>query len=301
MTVICLSNCPPKLRGDLTKWLMEVNTGVYVGNISARVREELWERITENIRSGQATMVFRAAGEQHMDFRVHNTSWKPVDYDGLKLMMRPNTKPHIGEAETALHEGFSKAAQIRKARQLQRAALKKDSSASYTVIDIETTGLNYNRDEIMELGALKIRDGMPEKEFTCFVHIENEIPLDVRALTGIRMELLKTALPLKEALKQFLDFIGTDRLLCWNSAFDMAFLQIGCNHCSLPIPRNKTEDALKLARRTLLNLTDYHLITVAKHFGIDAATVHRALPDCYLTYEVYTKLIEIQSGKHEEA
>ena len=106
---------------------------------------------------------------------------------------------------------------------------------------------------------------------------------------------------MNEVLKQFLDFIETDRLLCWNSAFDMAFIQIGCNHCSLPVPRNKTEDALKLARRTLLDLTDYHLITVAKHFGIDAATAHRALPDCYLVYEVYTKLIEIQSGKHEEA
>lgn len=72
----------------------------------------------------------------------------------------------------------------------------------------------------------------------------------------------------------------------------MAFLQIGCNRCSLPVPRNKTEDALKLARRTILTLPDYHLAAVAKHLGIDAAAAHRALPDCYLTYEVYTKLIE---------
>ena len=105
MTVICLTNCPTKLRGDLSKWLIEINTGVYVGNISARVRDKLWERITENIRSGQATMVFRATGEQHMDFRVHNTTWKPVDYEGLKLIMRPRVTAE--DANNYLAEGFS--------------------------------------------------------------------------------------------------------------------------------------------------------------------------------------------------
>lgn len=45
MIVIILNNCPPALRGDLTKWLQEVNTGVYVGQVSARVRDELWARV----------------------------------------------------------------------------------------------------------------------------------------------------------------------------------------------------------------------------------------------------------------
>ncbi len=48
MIVITLSDCPPKVRGDLSKWLIEINTGVYVGQVSARVREELWKRICEN-------------------------------------------------------------------------------------------------------------------------------------------------------------------------------------------------------------------------------------------------------------
>ena len=63
MVVLVLTDCPPKVRGDLSKWLFEINTGVYVGNISARVRELLWNRICENIRQGQATMVYSAAGE----------------------------------------------------------------------------------------------------------------------------------------------------------------------------------------------------------------------------------------------
>ena len=60
MVVVSLTNCPPKLRGDLSKWLLEINTGVYVGQVSARVREALWKRICENVGSGQAAMVREA-------------------------------------------------------------------------------------------------------------------------------------------------------------------------------------------------------------------------------------------------
>ena len=74
MTIIVLTDCPPRLRGDLTKWLMEINTGVYVGNLNPRVRDALWERVCDHVKSGRATMVYRANNEQHMQFRVHNTT-----------------------------------------------------------------------------------------------------------------------------------------------------------------------------------------------------------------------------------
>ena len=62
MIIVVLTDCPPKLRGDLSKWLFEINTGVYVGNVSARVREALWIRICETVQQGQATMVYPAPG-----------------------------------------------------------------------------------------------------------------------------------------------------------------------------------------------------------------------------------------------
>ncbi len=95
-----MTNCPPKLRGDLSKWLCEINTGVYVGNVSSRVRDALWERVCQNLKNGQATLVFTTAGEQRMDFRTHNTAWEMVDFDGIKLMRRPlpqGTKPNGSE------------------------------------------------------------------------------------------------------------------------------------------------------------------------------------------------------------
>ncbi len=67
MIVIALSCCPNKLRGDLTKWLMEIDTGVYVGQVSARVRDGLWNRVCENAGRGKAVMVYSDPG-----FRRHH-------------------------------------------------------------------------------------------------------------------------------------------------------------------------------------------------------------------------------------
>ncbi|MDO4564485.1 MAG: type I-E CRISPR-associated endoribonuclease Cas2e [Clostridia bacterium] len=118
MIVLSLTNCPQALRGDLTRWLLEISTGVYVGNISSRVRDELWRRITANVKSGRVVMVFSAKNEQRMDFRVHNSSWEPIDFDGLKLMLRPSEKRLQSKREQqelnagAPKHGYSKASKM---------------------------------------------------------------------------------------------------------------------------------------------------------------------------------------------
>lgn len=293
MTVVCLTNCPPKLHGDLTKWLIEINTGVYVGNISARVRDELWERITGNIRSGQATMVYRGSGEQHMDFRVHNTTWKPVDYDGIKLMMHPKTTSDAQEEQQYLADGFSKASKMRKVRQMQKAGVHKPGQDSYVVLDLETTGLSHIKDEIIEIGAIKILSNQIVEEFSCLIQPERGIPKDIQTLTGITEKMTdEFGIPLREALIKVCTFLGTDKLVCWNAPFDLAFLQINCSRSGVPVPRNKTADAMKYARKELKGLPDYRLTTVAQYFGINIDGAHRALQDCYLTHAVYAKLNE---------
>jgi CRISPR-associated protein Cas2 len=66
MIILTLTDCPPSLRGDLSKWLVEISTGVYVGRVSARVRESLWERVKEYAKTGRATLVYPAKNEQRM-------------------------------------------------------------------------------------------------------------------------------------------------------------------------------------------------------------------------------------------
>lgn len=78
MVIVVLEKCPLSLRGDLTKWLQEVSLGVYVGRVSARVRDELWKRICEECKSGRATMVFPARNEQHFDFESTTPCGSPL-------------------------------------------------------------------------------------------------------------------------------------------------------------------------------------------------------------------------------
>jgi CRISPR-associated protein Cas2 len=89
MTVIVVAACPVGLRGHLTRWLMEISPGVFVGKISKRVRELMWLRVLDMVKNGRAIMVYTADNEQGLAFEVHEHNWRPVDYDGMNLMLRP--------------------------------------------------------------------------------------------------------------------------------------------------------------------------------------------------------------------
>lgn len=89
MTVIVVAACPAGLRGHLTRWLLEIAPGVFVGTINARVRGLVWDRVLEMVKSGRAIMVHSANNEQGLAFEVHKHEWRPVDFEGVNLMLRP--------------------------------------------------------------------------------------------------------------------------------------------------------------------------------------------------------------------
>lgn len=113
MVVLVLTACPAGLRGHLTRWLLEISPGVFCGRVSARVREELWQRVVEMCKDGRAIMVLSRRGDQGLDFRVHKHDWEPVDLDGLTLIRRP-----VDPATTnsPMRKGWSRASQIRRSR-----------------------------------------------------------------------------------------------------------------------------------------------------------------------------------------
>lgn len=290
MVVVSLTNCPPKLRGDITKWLVEINAGVYVGRINARVRDELWQRICENIHDGRATMVFGANNEQGMDFYVHNTTWYPVDYDGIKLMMRPGEAADQDEKPLQL----SRTAQMQKVRNIHAAAQKKAQKQGYYVIDVETTGLRADQCDIIELAALHVVEHRIEDTFSAFVRIKEHIPDKVSELTGITDAMLKSeGVVLEQALKGFLSFVSDGRVVCHNASFDYAFLKAACRKCHMPEFKNPYQDTMQMARRKLEDVSDYKLTTLAGHFDCDTENAHRALDDCRMTFQVFEKLNEI--------
>lgn len=124
------------------------------GNVSSRVRDAVWDRVCQNLKNGQATLVYTAAGEQRMEFRTHNTSWEAVDFDGIKLMRRP--LPQTQTEAMDLKPGFSKAAKYQMAQKMAQRTARKPGKNDYTVIDLETTGLHAATDSIVEYGAVRL-------------------------------------------------------------------------------------------------------------------------------------------------
>ncbi|MDR1398090.1 MAG: type I-E CRISPR-associated endoribonuclease Cas2e [Desulfarculales bacterium] len=294
MIVIVLTDCPPALRGDLSRWLQEINTGVYVGQVSARVREELWKRVRENSKSGRAAMVFSANNEQGMDFRVHNTQWEPIDFDGLKLILRPS-QARIQNL-SRLRMGFSNAAKMRQARRMagrkrERPPLLPDA---YVVIDVETTGLSAAKDEIIEIGALKVQEGRIAEEFHALIKIKESIPPFIESLTGISNHIVQSrGRELTAVMPEFLAFIGRLPLLSHNVDFDCDFLRMACEECQLPSFFNQHVDTLLLAKKLLPDVENHKLATLLEYFGIAAAPPHRGINDCMNTKQLYEKLIEL--------
>ncbi|MEG2719066.1 MAG: type I-E CRISPR-associated endoribonuclease Cas2e, partial [Clostridia bacterium] len=281
MIVISLTDCPPKIRGDLSKWLCELSTGVYVGQVNARVRDALWSRICSNLKSGKATMVFSANNEQRMDFRVYHSVWEPIDFDGLKLMLRPSPARLEKRSNSILKDGYSNAAMYKKAKNIQAAKQKEKPNHSYVAVDVETTGLSSATDEIIELAAIHVVNGEVAQRYSSLIAPKCKIPPEIIQLTGITQEMLeKEGKPLIEALPAFLNFVGSAEVVAHNATFDYAFLRCACQVCNLPLFSNHCIDTLPLAKRKVEDVTSYKLAALAEHFGFNTEHAHRAFKDC---------------------
>lgn len=87
MVVFLLENVPVSLRGEITRWMLELRAGVFVGNISAMVRDKLWIQICDKCKKGNAMMLQSAANEQGYRIKSHGPNTRKVrEFDGLQLI-----------------------------------------------------------------------------------------------------------------------------------------------------------------------------------------------------------------------
>ena len=87
MLVIVVENAPPRLRGRLAVWLLEVRAGVYIGSYGRRVREMIWGQICAYIEDGNAVMAWAAPNDAGFEFETCGANRRvPVDFDGLRLV-----------------------------------------------------------------------------------------------------------------------------------------------------------------------------------------------------------------------
>ena len=87
MLVVVTENVPPHLRGRLAVWLLEVRAGVYIGDTSKRIREMIWEQVSELAEEGNVVMAWATNTESGFDFQTYGENRRiPVDLDGLRLV-----------------------------------------------------------------------------------------------------------------------------------------------------------------------------------------------------------------------
>lgn len=96
MLVIVLESAPPRLRGRLAVWLLEVRAGVYVGNYSRKVREHIWAQVEDGLEDGNAVLMWRSKAEAGFDFKTLGPNRRlPADFDGVQLV---SFHPEAGES-----------------------------------------------------------------------------------------------------------------------------------------------------------------------------------------------------------
>lgn len=162
----------------------------------------------------------------------------------------------------------------------------------YVVLDLEMTGLSAKTDQIIEIGAVKIKDNQIVETMECLVNPKYKVPTRVVELTGITDEMVQSGREKDEAIQELLDFINGQILVGQNVNFDYSFLkQWAVNH-KQPLEA-KACDTLKIARVLLPADQPKKLENLCQYFGIERAREHRALDDAMETWQVFEKLKEL--------
>lgn len=301
-TVITLRNVPNSLRGDLSRWMQEIATGVYIGNYNSKVREYLWKRISETVKEGEATISYSCRNEIGYSFSTCNTERQIVDFDGIPLVLLPWRE--FSEKTVAKEKSANYDVNANKQTSSQTLSCETEKSNDsvsansstsdrqndLVFLDIETTGLNVDKDQIIEIGAKRISNSELKEDFQRLIRIDRQIPDVVRNLTNITDEMLSNGAELETVLRDFQKFIQNSVLVGYNISFDIKFLNKAFEKFSLGTIRNKTKDLMYEAKRRKVFQLNYKFETTLKTYGIDRQVFHRALQDANLLQLLYYKM-----------
>ncbi|MDK2903294.1 MAG: polymerase subunit alpha, Gram-positive type, partial [Clostridiales bacterium] len=164
-------------------------------------------------------------------------------------------------------------------------------NSDMVVLDIETTGLNAGVDKIIEIGAVKIKDGKYVDEFSSFINPHVPIPLNIVNLTGITDDMVANAPDEADVLQRFMEFAGGAVLVAHNAQFDMGFIRQHGQKYNLKFA-NPVLDTLTLSRQLFKGLKHYKLDTLAHYLHIDMNNHHRAVDDARTAAEILFRCMD---------
>ena len=161
---------------------------------------------------------------------------------------------------------------------------------TYVVFDTETTGLECKVNEIIEIGAVKVIDGLIKEQFQTFIRPIEPIPEEITKITHITNEMVENAPCSKDAIKDFHKFCKGCILVGYNVAFDMGFINEQGQKVGITFD-NESIDAMAIARKKLV-LTRFKLTNVVDALNLKLDNAHRAIFDATATAYVFLKLSE---------
>ena len=160
----------------------------------------------------------------------------------------------------------------------------------YCVVDIETTGLDFSCD-IIEISALKVRNGMITDKFTELVNPGHHIPEFVTELTGISDDMVEGCDSIEKVISRFNDFVSSDLIVGHNVvSFDANFLYDSLLETTGNFFSNDLVDTMRIARWILPELEHHRLADICSNYKIDQTSSHRGLSDCESTYAIYNSM-----------
>lgn len=174
----------------------------------------------------------------------------------------------------------------------------------FIALDIETTGLSRQRDEIIEVAMFRIRSGeLQHSGIQFFIKPSKSIPPFITQLTGITDAMVEDGRTLEAAVEAIKEFVGDSLLVSYNASFDFGFIAAAFERCGIEFPNNRVECALKLVRAAVPGLDSYKLESIAKQAGwLDGPQEHRAAGDAILAAKAYVGSMRIlkRNGREHE-
>ena len=159
----------------------------------------------------------------------------------------------------------------------------------YVCFDLETTGLSPERDSIIEIGALRVREGRAEERFSCLVNPGRPLSARITQLTGISDAMLEEGADPEKAVAAFLDFCREDVIVGHNLSFDYRFMKTAAVSYGRRFEKSGI-DTLRIAKTVLPDLSSRSLGTLCEHYGIVNDAAHRAYSDALATARLYQTL-----------
>lgn len=166
------------------------------------------------------------------------------------------------------------------------------ASETYIVFDVETTGLSSAYDTIIELAAVRVKDGEIVDTFESFANPHHPLSETTTRLTGITDEMVQGAPEVGEMIAKFVEFCEDAILVAHNANFDMGFFYAACQTAGIEVPKYSYIDTVEMARYLYPDMRNHRLDTLAKRFDVDLTQHHRAIYDTEATAYLFVKFLK---------